>query len=203
MFMGISAISDNNLPSLAGESPFCPCKTDLSLHLCSCEPLAFKVLRSRGYGRWCRWGEALPCLPAPRAWRCKLWQMCLLLTNCYEYRHGSPQPGSYANVYLKPGKFPWTAGKKLCSALLYCYPSCLLSSMLLAGACVVAPPAPLLSIMLPLSWLRRCSPSSSEQPLVVPANGELEGLSLWVQALHRGSEGLGTARLLPPYSLAR
>lgn len=86
----------------------------------------------------------------------------------------------------------------MCSILLYCY---LLSNMLLAGARVVAPSAPLLSRMLPLSWLWRCCPFCREQPLVIPANGELEALSLWAQGLHCGSEGLGTAQLLPPYSL--
>lgn len=30
---------------------------------------------------------------------------------------------------------------------------------------------------------------------------DLKALSFWAQALHNGSEGLGTAQLLPPYSL--
>jgi len=49
MFIGKSVSSDNNPPDLAGENPFCPCKTEVSLHLCSCESPAFKVLYSRGH----------------------------------------------------------------------------------------------------------------------------------------------------------
>lgn len=161
MFMGISVSSDNNLPDLAGENPFCPCKTEVSLHLCSCKSPAFKAFHSRGHGEMVQAGEALPCLPALRLQRCKLWRVCLLLAYRYEYRHGSPQLVSHAKVYLKPAKFPCTAGKNLSSILLqlYCY---LLSNMLLAGAYLVAPSAFRLSRLLPLSWLQPCCPFCSE-----------------------------------------
>lgn len=154
MFMGISVSSDNNLPDLAGENPFCPCKTEVSLHRCSYEPPTFKAFHSRGHGEMVQAGEAPPWLPALRVQRCKL-------TYCYEYRHGSPQLVSHAKVYLKPGKLPSTDGKNLSSILLqlYCY---LRSNMLLAGAPLVAPSASLLSPMLPCSWLRRCHPFCSK-----------------------------------------
>lgn len=151
MSVGISVSSDNNLPDLAGENPFCPCKREVSPHLCSWESPAFKAFHSREHGE----------MVQVRVQRCKLWQACLLLTCCYEYRHDTPQPVSLTEVYLNPGKLPCTARKKLCSILLYRYRTYLLSNVLLAGAYLV-PSAPLLSRMLPFSWLWWCCPFCSE-----------------------------------------